>query len=229
MNTAIILAAGRGTRMGAKFNKQYLYLKGKPIIAHTLNAFERNQLIDEIILVINQDDIELCEKNILEKYRFRKVTKVINGGPERQISVQNGLSQISSKAEIVLIHDGARPLVTEKIIERCVNGAKEFSAVSAGVPIKDTIKIMKDDCFVDFTPKRENVWITQTPQAFKLKIIKEAHRFAAEKNILGTDDAMLVEEMGREVKMVLGDYENLKITTPEDLITAEAILKHKRG
>ncbi len=229
MNTAIILAAGRGTRMGAKFNKQYLYLKGKPIIAHTLNAFERNQLIDEIILVINQDDIELCEKNILEKYRFRKVTKVINGGSERQISVQNGLSQISSKTEIVLIHDGARPLVTEKIIERCVNGAKEFSAVSAGVPIKDTIKIMKDDGFVDFTPKRENVWITQTPQAFKLKIIKEAHRFAAEKNILGTDDAMLVEEMGREVKMVLGDYENLKITTPEDLITAEAILKHKRG
>lgn len=228
MNTAIILAAGKGTRMNAQLNKQYLFLKGKPIIAHTLSAFERSPLVDEIILVVNKNDIELCNKNVLKKFRFKKVAKIINGGTERQASVLNGLSHINPKTEIVLIHDGARPLVTQQIIERCIYGAKEHGAVSAGVPIKDTVKIMKENRFVRFTPKRKDVWITQTPQGFKVEIIKEAHRFATMENILGTDDAMLVEHMGKEVKMVEGDYENLKITTPEDLITAEAILNHKR-
>ncbi|SHJ89949.1 2-C-methyl-D-erythritol 4-phosphate cytidylyltransferase [Paramaledivibacter caminithermalis] len=228
MNTAIILAAGKGTRMKAQLNKQYLLLKGKPIIIHTLEVFERSPLIDEIILVINKNDVELCKKNVLKKYRLRKVTKIINGGKERQASVLNGLSQINPKSQIVLIHDGARPLVTEEIIKSCIEGAKEYGAVSAGVPIKDTVKIIKEDGFVNFTPKRKDVWITQTPQAFKTEIIKNAHRFAATEDILGTDDAMLVEQMGVKVKMVVGDYENLKITTPEDLITAEAILNYKR-
>ncbi|MCT4566524.1 MAG: 2-C-methyl-D-erythritol 4-phosphate cytidylyltransferase [Maledivibacter sp.] len=228
MNTAIILAAGRGTRMKAQLNKQYLFLKGRPIIAHTLNAFERSPLIDEIILVINKNDIELCKKNVLKKYRFKKVVKIINGGDQRQESVLNGLSHLNPKSEIVLIHDGARPLVSKEVIKRCIDGAKKFGAVSAGVPIKDTIKIMKEDGFVKFTPKRKDVWITQTPQVFKVEIIKQAHKFAATENFLGTDDAMLVEQIGREVKMVEGDYENIKITTPEDLITAEAILNHKR-
>lgn len=228
MNTAIILAAGKGTRMKAQLNKQYLFLKGKPIIAHTLNAFERSSLIDEIILVINKNDVELCKRNILKKYKFKKVAKIISGGAQRQESVLNGLAQINPKSEIVLIHDGARPLVTEQVIKRCIDGAKEFGAVSAGVPIKDTIKIMKKDGFVNFTPKRKDVWITQTPQGFKVEIIEEAHRIATKDNVLGTDDAMLVEHIGREVKMIEGDYENIKITTPEDLITAEAILNHKR-
>ncbi|SKC87930.1 2-C-methyl-D-erythritol 4-phosphate cytidylyltransferase [Maledivibacter halophilus] len=228
MNTAIILAAGKGTRMRAEFNKQYLLLKGKPIIAHTLDVFERSPLIDEIILVINKDDIALCKKNILKKFKFKKVVKIITGGAQRQDSVMNGLLHISQESKTVLIHDGARPLVTKEIIKRCIEGAEKFGAVSAGVPIKDTIKIMKDDGFVSFTPKRENVWITQTPQGFKSEIIRKAHSFAAKENLFGTDDAMLVEEMGIQVKMVEGDYENIKITTPDDLITAEAILKHKR-
>lgn len=228
MNTAIILAAGKGTRMRAEFNKQYLLLKGKPIIAHTLDVFESSSLIDEIILVINKNDLELCKKNILEKFKFKKVVKIINGGAQRQDSVLNGLMHMNNKSKTVLIHDGARPLVTKETIKRCIEGAKKFGAVSVGVPIKDTIKIMKDDGFVSFTPKRENVWITQTPQGFKTEIIKEAHSFADKKGLLGTDDAMLVEQMGKDVKMVEGDYENIKITTPEDLITAEAILKHRR-
>lgn len=229
MNTAIILAAGRGTRMKAEMNKQYLLLKGRPIIAHTIDVFEKSPLIDEIILVINKNDIEVCKKNILEKYKFKKVKKVIIGGKERQRSVYNGILEVNEEAEIILIHDGARPIVSEQIIERCINGAKKHGAVSAGVPIKETIKIMKADRFVDFTPKRENVWITQTPQAFKTETIKKAHEIAIEENILGTDDAMLIEYMGEKVKMVEGDYENIKITTPEDLMTVEAILSHKRG
>ncbi|WP_432667367.1 2-C-methyl-D-erythritol 4-phosphate cytidylyltransferase [Wukongibacter baidiensis] len=229
MNTAIILAAGRGTRMKAEMNKQYLLLKGSPIIAHTISVFEKSPLIDEIILVINENDVDVCKKNILKKYNFKKVKKVIIGGKERQRSVYNGILEADEKSEILLIHDGARPIVSEQIIERCIKGAKEYGAVSAGVPIKETIKIMKADRFVDFTPKRENVWITQTPQAFKTDIIKKAHEMAIEEDILGTDDAMLIEHMGKKVKMVEGDYENIKITTPEDLITVEAILSHKRG
>ncbi len=229
MNTVIILAAGRGTRMKAEMNKQYLLLKGRPIIAHTISVFEKSPLIDEIILVINKNDVDVCKKNILKKYKFKKVKKVIIGGKERQRSVYNGILEVNKKSEVVLIHDGARPIVSDQIIERCIRGAKEYGAVSAGVPIKETIKIMKSDRFVHFTPKRENVWITQTPQAFKTEIIKKAHEIAIEEDVLGTDDAMLIEHIGEKVKMIEGDYENIKITTPEDLITVEAILNHKRG
>lgn len=215
--------------MKAEMNKQYLLLKGRPIIAHTISVFEKSPLIDEIILVINKNDVDVCKKNILKKYKFKKVKKVIIGGKERQRSVYNGILEVNKKSEVVLIHDGARPIVSDQIIERCIRGAKEYGAVSAGVPIKETIKIMKSDRFVHFTPKRENVWITQTPQAFKTEIIKKAHEIAIEEDVLGTDDAMLIEHIGEKVKMIEGDYENIKITTPEDLITVEAILNHKRG
>ena len=228
MNTAIILAAGRGTRMKSEMNKQYLVLKGKPIIVHTLRVFQDSPFIDEIILVVNKNEREICQTKILDKYQYSKITKVIHGGDERQKSVLNGLMEIEENTEIVLIHDGARPLVTQDMIQRCVEGAKIFGAVSVGVPIKETIKIMTKDKFVSYTPIREDVWITQTPQAFKIDIIKNAHELAIEREIFGTDDAMLVEHMGHKVKMVEGDYENLKITTPEDLITAEAILNYKR-
>ncbi|AOT71128.1 2-C-methyl-D-erythritol 4-phosphate cytidylyltransferase [Geosporobacter ferrireducens] len=228
MNSAIILAAGKGSRMKAELNKQYLVLKDKPIIAHTITVFENCPLIDEIILVINPEEEEICKKRILDRFKYKKITKLIGGGAERQRSVHNGLNVVDPRSQIVLVHDGARPLVTSKIIERCVKGAQAFGAVSAGVPIKETIKIMTKDRFVQYTPKREDVWITQTPQAFQLEIIKKAHDFAILHEILGTDDAMLVEHMGEKVRMVEGDYENIKITTPEDLIAAEAILGYKR-
>ncbi len=229
MNTAIILAAGRGSRMKASFNKQYLLLKRKPILAHTIEVFEKNKLIDEIIVVIHEDDKDIFKKSIINKYRFRKIKKVVSGGKERQESVYNGLKNIDEKCSVVLIHDGARPLVTHKVINRCIKGAERYGASSAGVPIKETIKIMKKDCFVKYTPKREDVWITQTPQGFKTDIIRAAHELAINEKIIGTDDAMLVEIMGCEVKMVEGDYENIKITTPDDLLMAEAIFNYKRN
>ncbi|MCT4593908.1 MAG: 2-C-methyl-D-erythritol 4-phosphate cytidylyltransferase [Anaeromicrobium sp.] len=228
MNTAIILAAGKGSRMKAQLNKQYLILKEKPILAHTISVFEESSLIDEIILVIGEFEHELCKNKILDKYKFKKVKKIISGGKERQDSVLNGIKAVNEKTDIVLIHDGARPLITRKIIKKCVDSAKKHGAASAGVPIKETIKIMGKDKFVKYTPKREDVWVTQTPQAFRIDVIKRAHEFAIEQEVLGTDDAMLVEHMGEHVKMVEGDYENIKITTPDDLITAEAILGHKR-
>ncbi|MDF2548396.1 MAG: 2-C-methyl-D-erythritol 4-phosphate cytidylyltransferase [Anaerosolibacter sp.] len=228
MNTAIILAAGQGKRMNAASNKQYLILKEKPIIAHTINAFEKCALIDEIILVVHEHEQEFCQKSILEKYKYTKIKGLVKGGKERQESVYNGLKEIGEETNIVLIHDGARPLITEQVIQRCIHGAIEHGAVSAGVPIKETIKIMGKDRFVSYTPKREDVWVTQTPQAFQKDIILKAHEFAIAQEILGTDDAMLVEHMGLKIKMVEGDYENIKITTPEDLIAAEAILNYKR-
>ena len=228
MNTAIVLAAGQGKRMNAASNKQYLTLKDKPILAHTMNTFEKCNLIHQIILVIHEDEEEFCKKNILEKYKYKKIKHLVKGGKERQESVYNGLMAIDKETSIVLIHDGARPLITEQVILRCIQGAIEYGAVSAGVPIKETIKIMGRDRFVSYTPKREDVWVTQTPQAFQKDIILKAHEFAIEQEILGTDDAMLVEHMGMKIKMVEGDYENIKITTPEDLIAAEAILNYKR-
>ncbi|MFT9494128.1 2-C-methyl-D-erythritol 4-phosphate cytidylyltransferase [Anaerosolibacter sp.] len=228
MNTVIILAAGQGKRMNASSNKQYLILKDRPILAHTISAFEKCPMINQIILVVHEDEQELCKKNILEKYKYTKIKHLVKGGKERQESVYNGLKAIDEKTNIVLIHDGARPLITEQVIVRCIHGAIEYGAVSAGVPIKETIKIMGKDRFVSYTPKREDVWVTQTPQTFQKDTILKAHEFAIAQEIIGTDDAMLVEHMGMKIKMVEGDYENIKITTPEDLIAAEAILNYKR-
>ncbi len=224
MNSAIILGAGKGTRMKANMNKQFLLLKNTPLISHTLKTFDNNSDIDEIIFVINPAEEELIKEKILYKYNFNKTIRVVRGGKERQESVFNGLLAIDKTAEVVLIHDGARPLVTDQIIHRCIVEAKKYGAVVAGVPAKDTIKIVDKNNFVQNTPKRETLWITQTPQAFSTDIIKAAHEKSKQENILGTDDAMLVEKMGRKVKMVMGDYENIKITTPEDLVMAETIL-----
>lgn len=227
MNTAIIVAAGKGTRMGTGINKQYLALKNKPILAHTIEMFQKSSSIHEIILIIDKDDELNCRTSIVEKYAFDKVSMYVAGGKERQNSVFNGLMKVKDECDIVVVHDGARPLVTSAIIEKCVEGAKTYHAVSAGVPIKDTIKILDADGFVQTTPNRKDVWITQTPQAFKRDILMKAHLYAIEHGILGTDDAMLVEAIGQKVKMIQAGYENIKITTPEDLISAEAIIDNK--
>ncbi|MGI6585646.1 MAG: 2-C-methyl-D-erythritol 4-phosphate cytidylyltransferase [Gracilibacteraceae bacterium] len=228
MNTAIILAAGRGTRMNAGRNKQYLILKNKPILAHSIGIFQKCNLIDEIIVVINQDEEANCRINVIEKYQFNKVKKLVPGGDERQHSVYNGLMHVNSECDIVLVHDGARPLVTHDVIERCINELRSCEAVSCGMPIKDTVKIIDENRNVRVTPMRDSVWITQTPQAFKLEILLKAHNHALEEKIICTDDAMLVEQLGINVRMVEGDYENIKITTPDDLIMAESILNYKR-
>lgn len=224
MNTAIILAAGKGKRMNAGMNKQFINLKGRPLLAHTLEAFQNCEAIDSIILVAGMDELQLCKEQVLDVYPFTKVDKLIKGGDERQQSVYNGLAALDTGCEVVVIHDGARPIVPGNIIEKCIEGAKAYGAVSAGMPAKETVKILDGNGFVECTPKRETVWVTQTPQAFQPEIIRRAHENALGGGISGTDDAFLAECLGIKVKMIESSYENIKVTTPEDIILAEIIL-----
>lgn len=228
MNTAIILAGGKGSRMQAGMNKAYLPLRDKPILAHTIDVFNRNKLIDEIILVVGDGEENMCRSHILDKMNVSKVQKIVVGGYTRQNSVYNGLVNLSEKCSIVLIHDGARPFVSSNIIEKCIEGAKKYGAITTAVPVKETIKVVKKANIIDYTPDRKELWITQTPQAFKKEIIIKAHIVANKNDFVGTDDAMLVEKLGMEVCVVEGEYENIKITTPEDLIMAEAIINYRR-
>ncbi len=221
--TAIVLAAGSGSRMKSSTKKQFMDLKGKPVIWYSLFAFEKS-CVDQIVLVTGQEDIEYCQKNIIEKYGFRKVDAVVAGGKERYESVYNGLKKVTG--DTVLIHDGARPLICNEIINRCIEGAELYSACVAGMPVKDTVKIVKENNVVECTPDRNKVWITQTPQAFRYDLVEEAYN-----NMIGsgavnvTDDAMVVEQFtGHEVRFVRGDYSNIKITTPEDVALAETLI-----
>lgn len=225
INIALILAAGKGSRMKAEVNKQYLMLEGEPVISHTIKAFELCEEIDEIYIVTAQNEIEYFKTNILEKYAFRKVRRIIAGGVERQQSAYNGIKELPESCEIVLIHDGARPFVNQLTIKNCIKEAKTYGAVSAGMPSKDTIKLVDEQDIVTHTPPRDRIWLTQTPQAFKKTLIIEAHESAIDKGISATDDAMLVEMLGKGVKMVGASYENIKITTPEDLLMGEQIIR----
>lgn len=227
MNTAIIVAAGKGTRMSAGMNKLFMRINGKPLLAHTLQIFQSCKAIDSIIIVTGRQEMQLCKEQILDTYGFDKVDKLVCGGGERQQSVLNGIRSLNESCSIVVVHDGARPIVSDGIIERCIEGAELYGAVSAGMPVKETIKLVNEEGFVEYTPERERVWITQTPQAFKMDIIREAHETANIKGIKGTDDAFLVEHMGIKVKMIEGNYENIKVTTPEDLIIVETIINKK--
>ena len=217
-NVAIVLAAGQGKRMNSKVQKQYLLLKGKPILYYTLNAFEKSPLISEIVLVTGKDEIEYCQKEIVEKYGFEKVRKITAGGKERYYSVYEGIKVIED-ADYVLIHDGARPFVVEVIIERVCENVQEYKACVVGMPVKDTIKIADEEGFAAQTPDRRKVWQVQTPQTFEYELIRTAYeKLLAEEPEGITDDAMVVETMtDHKVKLVEGSYRNLKITTPEDL------------
>lgn len=220
----IIPAAGMGSRMQCNINKQYILLNDKPILVHTLEKFENCELIDAIILVVKGDEIEYCKENIVNRYGFRKVLKIVDGGKERQDSVYNGINAIE-ECDVVLVHDGARPFIKDEIIEDSINGAIKYDACVVGVPLKDTVKVVDNDNNIINTPDRRFLWAVQTPQSFKYEIIKKAYDIAYENNISGTDDSMLVENLGIKVKMIMGDYNNIKITTKEDLNFAEAILK----
>ena len=211
--------------MKKEINKQFLMLQNKPVIAYALAAFQECSEIDEIIVVVAPDELDYFKNNILEKFDFPKVKALIEGGVERQQSAYNGIMSVSPDCEIILIHDGARPFISQQTIIDCVNEAKRYGAVSAGMPSKDTIKIVDQDNIVTSTPVRERVWLTQTPQAFRQGLIKEAHEIAKSKGITATDDAMLVEMSGYPVKMVIGAYENIKITTPEDLSLGEQLIR----
>ncbi len=224
--TAIVLAGGSGKRMGTKTHKQYLLIGGKPVLYYSLKAFQDSELIDEIILVAGRGEEEYCRQMIVEKYDIGKVSGIISGGKERYESVWNGLQQ-TKKDGFVFIHDGARPFVDGEMIRRAYDCVSECSACAAGMPAKDTIKVVDEDGTVVDTPDRSRLWIVQTPQVFDTQMVYEAYEMLMDKQITAvTDDAMVVEKMlGFPVRMFEGSYENIKITTPEDMQTAEAFLK----
>lgn len=225
--SVIIAAAGMSNRMGSKINKQFISIDNKPILAYTIEKFESCNYVDEIIVVAKDEEIEYCKREIVRKYGFNKVFKVVRGGKTRQDSAYNGLLALDEKADIVLIHDGARPFVKKENIIDGIKGVLEYDACVIGVPVKDTIKVVNSSNDVDKTPNRDKIWAAQTPQCFKHNIIMEAYKKAIRDGFIGTDDSMLVERIGYNVKMVMGSYENIKITTPEDLIVAESFLKDK--
>lgn len=224
--TAIVLAAGQGKRMGTKVQKQYLEIAGKPVLYYSLHAFEQSPIINQIILVVGEGQTEYCQKEIVEKYQFQKVTKIVQGGAERYHSVWNGLQEVSD-GDYVFIHDGARPFITEEILERAYKDVQECKACVVGMPVKDTIKLASSDGFVEETPERSRVWMIQTPQVFETTLVKEAyHLLMEQENSNVTDDAMVVEQMlGHSVKLTKGSYENIKITTREDLDIAAVFVK----
>ena len=226
--TALIPAAGMGKRMGAGINKQYLLLAGRPILAHTLSVFEQAPFIDDVCLVIPEDEIPYCRENVLGRYGFSKVRRITAGGRERQHSVLNGLRAMDSQdpEDVVVIHDGVRPFVPLSALEISVKTARANDGALVAVPVKDTVKVVRGGTVVE-TPARETLWLAQTPQTFRYGIIRDAHERAAADGWLGTDDASLLERLGMKVRIVPGDYGNFKITTPEDLILAEAFLKNQ--
>ncbi|EYE87584.1 2-C-methyl-D-erythritol 4-phosphate cytidylyltransferase [Fervidicella metallireducens AeB] len=228
MISAVIVAGGKGKRMGNDINKQYIKIGGKEILARTIETFNAIEDIDEIIVVSPEEEIQYCLDNIINCYGFKKVKKVVKGGKERQNSVYNGLKSCSDNTDIVIIHDGARPFVSKEIILRSINEARENGACAVAVPMKDTVKIVDEKQFVIDTPDRSRLYAVQTPQTFKYEIIVSAHNKALNERIEATDDTKLIECIGGKVKIIEGSYLNIKITTPEDLIFAEAIIKNMK-
>lgn len=214
--------------MGAGSNKQYLLLDGMPIVARTLQSFQDSPCIEAIYLVIPEAEIPFCRAEVVERYRLSKVRAIVPGGAERQHSVCNGLQAMEGIEEddLVLIHDGVRPFVSEQMMRDAAAAAAEAGAAVVAVPVKDTVKVVRDGVIAE-TPAREQLWLAQTPQAFRFGLIRAAHAEAAAQGFLGTDDASLIERQGGEVRVVTGDYRNIKITTPEDLVLAEAFLKER--
>lgn len=226
---AIVLSAGTGSRMKSDIPKQYMDLNGKPVIYYSLKAFEENGF-SSIVLVCGKDDVEYCKKEIVEKYNLTCVKAVVPGGKERYHSVFEGLKAIKD-ADYVFIHDGARPMITQDIINRLKEVVVVEKAAVAGMPVKDTIKIVDEEAYVTETPERKYVWQVQTPQCFSFPIIYEAYKNIIQDEEEGwtipvvTDDAMVLSyATDHEIKMVEADYRNIKITTPEDLLIAKVFL-----
>lgn len=225
--TAIVLAAGQGKRMGTKIQKQYLLLADKPVLYYSLKVFQDSEIIDDIYLVTGSGDEEYCRTQIVEKYGIQKVGHIVCGGAERYHSVWNALKEMTEEG-YVFIHDGARPFVDMDIIYRAYCAVEKCGACVVGMPVKDTIKIVDQNQTVVDTPDRSKVWMIQTPQVFETALVKNAYAKlmkSGESNV--TDDAMVVEQMsGHSVKLVEGSYENIKITTPEDLEIGELFVRH---
>ena len=223
--TAIILAAGRGKRMKLGKNKMFYELR-KPILGHTLEIFQKHPECDNIIIVSNKSEMEICQDFVC-KHNFSKVSNIITGGEIRQESCYNGIKHCDKDTDIIMIQDGARPFTTPDTISRTIADTKNYGVSVVGVPAKDTIK-ESDNEFVVKTLDRSRLWQVQTPQTFKADIIRMAHEKAKLDNYVGTDDTSLVERLGYKVKLTLGTYDNIKITTPDDLLLADKILEKNR-
>ncbi|MCP4104565.1 MAG: 2-C-methyl-D-erythritol 4-phosphate cytidylyltransferase [Desulfobacteraceae bacterium] len=226
MASAIIVAGGKGIRMNSRVRKQYLSIDGRPILAHTLMHFALCSIINNIYLVVPEEDIDFCYEQILSPFNLKKSgIQIVAGGAERQDSVCNGLMAADSKDGIVVIHDGVRPFVTPDLITACIKGAEEFGACIPGIPAFDTLKQVNEKGYIETTLPRDVVWLAQTPQAFQYDLIIRAHKTAKNDRYMGTDDASLVERIGKKVKMITGSRRNIKITNKEDIAIAQAIIK----
>lgn len=224
--TAIIMAAGKGKRMQTAVSKQFLPVCGKEILAWTVDVFEKSPLVDTILLIASADGKEDVQ-HLWDNYGWKKVAAVLEGGKERQNSVANGLAAVEKDMDIVLIHDGVRPFVTEEMIADSIAAAQAYGGAVIGVPAKDTIKVCSADGMAVETPDRSTLWQIQTPQTFQRSLIVDAYEKAEKDGFLGTDDASVAEFAGHQVKVVMGSYRNIKITTKEDLVIAEAFLKEE--
>ncbi len=218
---AIVVAAGKSERMDG-VEKIFATVDGKPMLAHAVEAFQHSPIVDSIVIVLAKDKVS-DGLDLAKKYHWSKVVAVCAGGTRRQDSVNEGMNRLG-KVDWVMIHDGARPCVTQDIIERGLQEAKDTGAAIPAMPVADTIKIVSSDLYVKDTPPRDKLWAVQTPQVFRFDIISEAHRKAKD-NV--TDDASMVESLGHKVKVFKGSYTNIKVTTPEDLVIAEAIIKSR--
>ena len=226
--TAIIVAAGKSTRIQNKVPKQFLQIREKPLLCHTLEPFEDCRGVDEILPVVPEDWLAYCSAEVVDKHGYKKINKVISGGEERQDSVYKGLLAVPRDTSIVVIHDGVRPLVRASKITESIELCRKCRAVILAVPIKETVKRVENGSVLT-TLDRQRLWTAQTPQTFDYRLLLDAYEKARSDGFVGTDDASLVERMGFEVRIVEGDYDNIKITTPEDLILAEKILTRRQN
>ena len=224
MVSAIIVAAGKGVRMNDTIRKQYLDLAGLPILAHSVMTFDSCDLIDHIFLAVPKEDIEYCLKNILASLELKNKIDLIPGGPRRQDSVYNGLQALKKETSIVVIHDGVRPFIQPGNLSSCILGAKDSGACIIGIAAGDTIKRVGKSGLIEKTLARDGIWLAQTPQAFQYELIIKAHEKARKDGYSGTDDALLVERLGINVRIISGSKSNIKITTQEDLAVAKAML-----
>ncbi|MDQ0255980.1 2-C-methyl-D-erythritol 4-phosphate cytidylyltransferase [Evansella vedderi] len=224
--TVVIPAAGQGKRMKAGKNKQFLLMNQTPLLIHTLRVFEEDILCNSIILVCNKKELDTMH-NLISDYQISKVEKIVPGGKERQQSVYEGIKAVKGNP-VILIHDGARPFIKEAVIHDLLETVVSRGSAIVAVPVKDTVKQVNNGEVVE-TVDRSSLWAVQTPQAFRYETIIKAHQKAEDDNYLGTDDASLVEYIGEKVYIVEGDYENIKITTPEDLLFGEAIISSRKG
>ena len=223
MVSAIIVAAGKGVRMKGTMRKQYLDLSGRPVLAHSIMAFDLCSLVEEIFLVVPEEDVEYCQKKILSLLDLKTCINLVPGGAKRQDSVYNGLQAIKKNTETVVIHDGVRPFIHPEDLKACILGSKKYGACILATAAIDTLKRVGESDFILTTLPRENIWLAQTPQAFQYDLIIKAHETARRYGYIGTDDASLVEKLEEDVKIINGSRFNIKITKKEDLDIAKAM------